>query len=63
MWSDGGTEELLAFARRLGLKASWLQDVGLKSEHFDLTIGRRERAVRLGATEATARDFVRRWRG
>lgn len=63
MWTDESTAELIAFAGRLGLKTGWLQDTGLPSEHFDLTVGRRARAVRLGAVEATSRDWVAKWRG
>jgi len=43
--------ELEAFARRLGLRPSWVQHKGTWSEHYDLTVGKRRQAVALGAVE------------
>lgn len=42
-------DELEAFARELGLAASWLQHPGRATEHYDVTNSVRERALRLGA--------------
>jgi hypothetical protein len=53
MLSDGGDDELHAFAARIGLKRSWFQ-----GDHYDLTPSRREKAVRLGAVEADRRTIV-----
>jgi hypothetical protein len=47
------TAELEAFARRLGLRSSWIQHPGTWSEHYDLTAGKRRHAVALGAVEIT----------
>ena len=58
MISDGTTEALIAFALQLGLKREWLQDQGTYREHFDLTAGKREEAVRKGAHELSVKDFV-----
>jgi uncharacterized protein DUF4031 len=49
-------DELMAFARRLGLKAAWLQHGGRHSEHFDLTVSKRAQAVSLGAKELTMHE-------
>lgn len=43
-------EELMEFARRLGLKAAWLQKPGTVIEHFDVTDSLRLEALALGAT-------------
>lgn len=47
------SEELMAFARRIGLHPIWVQDPGTASEHFDVTDGKRWAAVRAGAVEIT----------
>lgn len=49
-------DELHAFALRLGLKRAWFQRHGI-SPHYDLTIGRRAEAVRLGAVETTFKEL------
>lgn len=46
-------EALHAFAARLGLKRSWFQQ-----DHYDLTPGRRVRAIEMGAVEATTRELI-----
>lgn len=46
-------EELHAFAARIGMKRAWFQ-----GDHYDLTPGRRAKAVELGAKEVTGRDLV-----
>lgn len=52
MFADS-TAELLAFARRLGLRSDWIQHAGTHREHFDVTTTVRTEAVRLGAVEIT----------
>lgn len=51
------TEELIAFAKRLGMKREWFQDDNAGG-HFDLVPTRRELAVKLGAVEVTSRELV-----
>jgi hypothetical protein len=51
LWADS-LEELHVFATRLGLKRAWFQDHP-KLPHYDLVKSRRDKAVRLGAKEAT----------
>lgn len=59
-------DELMAFARGLGLNSSWLQYPGTWKEHFDVTMTVRRRAVASGAIEVSRRDAVlalrQRWR-
>jgi len=45
--------ELESFARRLGLRPEWSQ-----LNHYDLTPGKRDLAVRMGAVEVTARELA-----
>lgn len=48
-------EPLHEFAKRLGMKRSWFQPHP-KMPHYDLTPGRREAALRLGAVFVEARQ-------
>ena len=50
-------EELHVFAGRLGLKRAWFQD-RLYLPHYDLTIGKRLNAVRLGAIALDQSQFA-----
>lgn len=55
-----GTAELIAFARRIGLRAQWIQNKGGPREHFDLFDGAIERADKAGAVEVAPREFITR---
>jgi len=48
--------ELHVFAACLGLKRIWYQHKTMP--HYDLTINKRREAVKLGAIEIDAREFV-----
>lgn len=48
------TEELLAFAKLIGLRRTWIQHPATPTEHFDLTLGKRNQAVAAGAIEITS---------
>ena len=48
-----GSDELLAFARRIGMPARWIQKAGGPDEHFDLFEARLFKAVQAGATKVT----------
>lgn len=52
------TEELVAFARSIGLRAEWIQYPGTWKEHFDLTERRRAAAVEAGAKEVDRYEHV-----
>lgn len=54
-------DELHAFAARLALKPRWFQDRP-NFPHYDLTAGRRARAVRSGAIEVDRRFVAQRMR-
>lgn len=57
MMTDGPVEELHQFALRLGLKRAWYQP---KSHpHYDVSEGKREEAIRLGAIAVSPHDLVR----
>jgi hypothetical protein len=47
------TEELVAFAESLGLRAEWIQHPGTHREHFDVTANKRDEAIRRGAEQIT----------
>lgn len=56
------TEELLAFAAKLGLRPSWIQNPGhVWKEHFDVTDTKRALAIKLGAREITMREASVLW--
>jgi hypothetical protein len=67
-WSGGGhmqadtLEELHAMADRLGLRRSWFQSKPGKPwhDHYDLTVAKRDQALRLGAIPVSAREAARR---
>jgi len=44
-------EELMAAAERLGLRPEWLQHAGTRREHFDVLLGKRAKAIGIGAQE------------
>lgn len=50
-------EELHAFASRIGLRRAWFQ--GGRVPHYDLTMARREDALRAGARFVAAKDQAR----
>lgn len=43
------SEELHAFAARIGLRRSWAQHEGTWKEHYDVTDSKRRAAIALGA--------------
>ena len=51
---------LIAFAKKIGLKANWIQYGSLT--HFDLTPGKRAQALRAGAREITFKGVAARLR-
>lgn len=58
---DGPEAELHAFAHKLGLKGDWYQPHRI-ANHYDLTPGKRERALKLGAVFMRMREQLRRRR-
>ena len=55
-----GERELLAFGRRIGMQARWLQYPGMPGRvHFDLTPIKRAEAVEAGAIEIAGYAYTR----
>ena len=54
-------KELMEFAKKIGLKESWVQRKKLL--HFDLTAAKRETAVAFGAMEVDGRFLVEKIAG
>jgi hypothetical protein len=52
------TEELLGMACKLGLSRDWIQHEGTWKEHFDVALGKRALAVKLGVVEITMKETV-----
>jgi hypothetical protein len=59
MMSDGGRAELDAFARKLGLRLSWIQKPGTPQEHYDLTASKRTDALHGGAIAVDSQTMFR----
>lgn len=51
-------EELIEFARRMGLDIRWLQKSGKSDSHFVLSAGMRARAMKKGAIQLNIKEFV-----
>lgn len=57
--SDESVEELLAFARGIGLSMRWFQHQGVSSfPHFDVSPRYRAKAIAAGANSCDKRGFV-----
>ncbi len=55
-------EELFETVDAINLSRKWIQKKGTWKEHFDLSKGKRQLAVQLGAIEITTEDLVRKMR-
>ena len=62
LWSDD-EDELLDFAEKIGMPASWAQRSASGILHFDVVESVRLRAVRAGAIELDLSATVKMWRG
>lgn len=51
------TEELLQMADKIGVQRKWIQDSGTYSEHFDVCLSAKKKAIAAGAIEITALDL------
>lgn len=54
------SEELHRMADRIGLARKWCQHPGTYREHYDVSLGKRARAVAAGAVEITWAECGRR---
>ena len=59
LMTDGDSEELRAFARRIGLEHARIQREGTPYEHYDLPPAYRELAVWAGAIEVGSKEMIR----
>lgn len=53
------TEELLQMADKIGVQRKWIQDAGQYSEHFDISLGKKQLAIAAGAKEITMMELGR----
>lgn len=51
--------ELLEMADAIGVQRKWVQYAGTYQEHFDICMGKRQKAVELGAKEITMMELGR----
>lgn len=63
-------EQFMQFAYSIGMQARWLQKAGkkqgksiIKYDHFDLTVGKYQEALKRGATVVSVQEFVTLCRG
>ena len=49
--------ELVAMADAVGVQRKWIQNAGLAREHFDVSKGARDKAIRAGAQPVTWREL------
>ncbi len=53
------TKELLKMVDAIGVKRKWIQHPGTCNEHFDICLSKRAKAVKMGAIEVSAREYVK----
>lgn len=51
-------EELMDMVRRIGVDPKWIQQEGLYSEHFDIALSKKKKALEHGAIEIGMRELV-----
>lgn len=54
------TEELLAMVDKIGVQRKWIQDAGTYSEHFDICLSKKAKAIKHGAIEINFREYARK---
>lgn len=52
-------EELLAMADTIGVARKWLQKEGSWMEHFDISLGMKQKAINAGAVQVTKKELVK----
>lgn len=55
-------EELDAMADAIGVKRKWIQHEGKPTEHYDICLSKRVKAISLGALPLDRAEFVKRLR-
>lgn len=61
MFADS-RDELLLFAKKIGLRPEWIQEKHKELIHFDLIENKRNQAVMNGAIEISRRKFFEIWK-
>ena len=61
MVTDGDISELHVIAAKIGLKRSWFQQKSIP--HYDLTLNKRQLAIKHGAIPIKIQDFIRKMYG
>ncbi len=51
-------QELLEMADKIGVKRKWIQKVDTRHEHFDVSLGAKQKAIQAGAVECSQLDIV-----
>lgn len=51
--------ELLEMVDAIGVDRRWIQHDGTANEHFDIALGKRKKAIELGAVEVNFRDYAK----
>lgn len=52
------TEELLDMVDKIGVQRKWIQYPNTYNEHFDICLGKKKKAIELGAKEITSREYA-----
>jgi hypothetical protein len=52
------TEELLIMADKIGVARKWIQNAGTYSEHFDVCLSAKKKAIEHGAKEIGMRELA-----
>ena len=52
------TDELLKTADSIGVARKWIQKPGTAKEHFDISLSKRQMAIKLGAQEISRRALA-----
>lgn len=55
------TEELLAMVDKIGVARKWIQNPGEPTEHFDICLSKKKKALECGAKEVTLREMATIW--
>jgi hypothetical protein len=53
-------EELMAMVKKIGVQKKWIQQEGLYSEHFDISLAKKKMAIQCGAIEVDQKQLVLR---
>lgn len=52
------TRELLKMVDKIGVNRKWIQQPGTDYEHFDICLSKKQKAIKMGAQQITARQYA-----